>query len=144
MWEGIFGFLAGAIVATVVLWSWLGRRAQAPLLASQQALSEALGALEREQQLRELAEKKAAEYFDAIEGVVKERSNWSSLYQRVVLEYGNAQDLMMRTIDNLCRQLEKLGKKVEVSKAIKAVRQEFFETHERPLKELPEKPSADT
>jgi hypothetical protein len=75
------------------------------------------------------AEAKTQRYFAEIESACNQRNHWSKLYQDMSTQYGNAQDLMIRTIERLARQLQAAGIKPKVPPVIKAVRDEFFAAH---------------
>ena len=141
MWAGFFGFLAGIIVATIVTWSLVARRARRPLEAKLEAAHEAL---ENATELYKSEKRRADEYFSAIEGACNERTGWAQKYQQMAAEAGNAQDLMLSVVEGLCRQLEALGKKAEVPKIIRQLRAEFCGRHVTPKKESVEKPAVGT
>ncbi len=75
------------------------------------------------------AEAKTLRYYDLIDGACKQRDQFSKMYQAMATQHGAAQDLMLRTIEVLSRQLQALGKQPKIPSVIKAVRDEFFETH---------------
>jgi DNA polymerase III delta prime subunit len=81
---------------------------------------------------------KASRYFLKITDFENERTQWQRLYNQQSIGHGNAQNLMMRTIEDLTRQLQAKGVRAQVPKVLHALREEFLEAHEMPSRALAE------
>ncbi len=81
---------------------------------------------------------KSSRYFLKISDFERERTQWQNLYTSQSIGHGNAQNLMMRTIEDFARLLQNHGVKVVVPKVLSAIREEFQATHEQPSRALAE------
>ena len=87
--------------------------------------------------MREVAQAerdKSSRYFLKITDFENERNQWQKLYSDQSIGHGNAQNLMMHTIEQLAAQLAAKGVKFKVPKVLQAIRDEFAETHEMPAR----------
>jgi ABC-type transporter Mla subunit MlaD len=143
----------GATVAVLVLGYGLWRLhwwhvRQALQVAANQAsdvfatgsrlLSEQVAALQIEvenaRQLRDEADRKCARYLDKIQEFERQRTTWQKLYYDQATGHGNAQEMMMNTIETLARQLQSLGQRPKIPSVLHAVRSEYLTTHEMPAR----------
>lgn len=67
-----------------------------------------------------------------------QRDQWQKLYMDQGAAHGNAQALMMETIERLFRTLQTHGIKCTLSPILQQVRSEFLEKHELPIAKLRE------
>lgn len=74
-------------------------------------------------------ERRAGEFQKINASILHERDKWQALYWSQGAGHGNAQALMMATIDVLARQLMGLGKKVVIPPVIQATMDEYREQH---------------
>ena len=74
-------------------------------------------------------------YFLKIAEIEQEMTTWKNLYQEQSIGHGNAQAMMMRTIEHLGSLLKKHGVKFELPRALNAVRADFEEEHAAPARE---------
>ena len=80
---------------------------------------------ERSRQLRELAERKHGELITRIEGIQAEGERWRQMYQEERSGAMAAQDLMMRGIASLWRQVLQCGGKPRVDSALRLAMSEL-------------------
>ena len=78
---------------------------------------------------------KVSRYFSKISDFEKERDTWQRMYHEQSIGHGNAQALMMGTIENLSRQLQAKGVRVQIPKVLHEIREEFLGAHELPSRE---------
>lgn len=78
-------------------------------------------------------ERKAGEYRDAIEGILKERDTWNQLYDQQTIAHGNAQAIMMSVIGHLHQRLVRAGIEVTLPDAVHEVHVAFLENHVAPV-----------
>lgn len=77
---------------------------------------------------------KRSRYFDKISEVQAERDQWYKLYTAQSIGHGNAQALMMGTIEQLARQMKAKGIEPKIPRILQDVRAEFQTTHEEPAR----------
>lgn len=75
---------------------------------------------------------KRERYFAKISEFERERTDWQERYYAQSIGHGNAQDLMMSTIENLARQLQSLGHRPKIPSVLHALRSEYQASHEMP------------
>lgn len=92
--------------------------------------------LERAREVAQAERDKSSRYFTKISDFERERDDWQKRYTLQSIGHGNAQSLMMQTIDGMARQLQSKGVKVKIPKVLHAVREEFLATHELPARQL--------
>jgi len=80
-------------------------------------------------------QRRAEEYRSRIEGILKERDTWCSLYDEQSIAHGNAQAMMMSGLAELHHRLAAAGLGVEVPSIIREAHEEFVERHVRPALE---------
>lgn len=85
---------------------------------------------------------KSQRYFEKISGIAKERDEWLKLYTDQSIAHGNAQNMMLNTIEHLSRQLSAHGIKHKVPGIINEVRAEYVSKHESPARDLVESKKA--
>lgn len=78
---------------------------------------------------------KVSRYFAKISDFERERDGWQNMYHTQSIGHGNAQALMMSTIENLARQLQAKGVRAQIPKVLHEIRDEFLGTHELPARE---------
>jgi hypothetical protein len=78
-------------------------------------------------------ERKAKGYQGINSGILTERDNWQHLYFDQAVGHGNAQAMMMSTIDYLAGRLRGLGVEVPLPAALSQVQQEFTRQHVTPV-----------
>jgi len=88
-----------------------------------------------------------AEQFERIDGIVKEANGWRSHYHEQSIAHGNAQALMLETIERQAKALTALGRLTEVPPIIRTVMADFRKEHVMPaeafLAPRPDTPGAD-
>jgi hypothetical protein len=77
---------------------------------------------------------KVSRYFAKISDFERERDGWQKLYHEQSIGHGNAQALMMGTIENLARQLHAKGVRAQIPKVLHEIREEFIGKHEMPAR----------
>ena len=75
---------------------------------------------------------RTARYFEKITDFERERTTWQTSYYEQSLGHGNAQQLMINTIETLARQLQENGVRPQIPKIIYAIREEYQTQHEMP------------
>lgn len=78
------------------------------------------------------ARNRADSLFASADSVVKECTEWRRRYYEQSLQAGNAQALMMATLEQLAAKCQALGGKVEIPRIIQAVRSEYVTQHVQP------------
>jgi len=78
---------------------------------------------------------KVSRYFVKISAFERERDEWQRMYHEQSIGHGNAQSLMMGTIEKLSRQLQEKGVRVQIPKVLHEIREEFLGAHELPARE---------
>ncbi len=73
-------------------------------------------------------------YFNQISEFERQRTQWQTSYYEQSVGHGNAQDLMMGTIEALARQLQALGQRPKIPSVLHALRSEYQATHEMPAR----------
>jgi hypothetical protein len=77
---------------------------------------------------------KSARYFHKISDFEAERDRIQQLYTEHTIGHGNAQQLMMNTIEDLARQLQARGGRPQIPKVLSVVRDEYLAKHEMPVR----------
>lgn len=77
---------------------------------------------------------KVSRYFAKISDFERERTEWQRLYHEQSIGHGNAQALMMGTIERMARQLQDKGVRVQIPKVLHEIREEFLSQHEMPAR----------
>lgn len=118
-----------------------GRRQESKIDAaaraeSRQRIAELQAEVERARQVADAERDKSSRYFLKITDFEKERDQWQELYTRQSIGHGNAQSLMMRTMEQMAQQLQAKGVRAQIPKALHAVREEFLQNHELPAREV--------
>jgi len=91
--------------------------------------------VERARDIAGAADAKTDRYFEQISVFEKQRDHWQKLYFDQAVGHGNAQSLMMGTIEKLCRDLVAKGARPQVPKVLYTLREEYIQTHELPARE---------
>lgn len=124
----------------VCLAGWLlhMRRVRTVFMRGSQALAAELGAT---QIALEVARAQKDRYFEVISGFEKQRNDWHALYVEQSIGHGNAQNLMMDTIEQMGKVLSSKGIRFSIPRVLHEVRAEFLEKYEMPARadELGEK-----
>lgn len=81
------------------------------------------------------ARDKTSRYFDLISEMEKERNGWHKLHQEECIGHGNAQNLMMGTIEDMARTMSAKGLRFQIPRVLHAVREEFLQSFELPARE---------
>jgi hypothetical protein len=81
-------------------------------------------------------------YFEKISEFEKQRDEWHQLYVDQSIGHGNAQNLMMDTIEQMGKVLSSKGIRFKIPRVLHEVRAEFSEKYEMPARsdELAQKP----
>lgn len=115
------------------------KRSAQVFMEGTRALTEQLTAVtievERARAVAEEERGKTVRYFRKITDFETERTRWQKLYNEQSIGHGNAQQLMMTTIEALARQLQAKGVRVQIPKVLHALREEFASTHEMPSRD---------
>ncbi len=90
--------------------------------------------VERAREVADEARAKTARYLDKISDFERERTTWQTSYFEQSVGHGNAQQLMMNTIETLAKQLQAKGVRPQIPSVIHAVRSEFEANHEMPAR----------
>jgi len=77
---------------------------------------------------------KSSRYFLKITEFEQERDRIQVLYTRHAIGHGNAQQLMMNTIETLVRQLQAKGVRAQIPKVLHVVREEYQANYEVPAR----------
>ncbi len=82
-------------------------------------------------------------YFQTITEFEKQRNSWHQLYVDQSIGHGNAQNLMMDTIEQMGKVLSSKGVRFQIPRVLHEVRAEFLEKYEMPARgdELAQKKS---
>jgi hypothetical protein len=124
-------------VASYPLHLW---RLRVVFLRGTRVLAEQVASLQIEvERARDVAQSerdKASRYFEKISDFEKERDEWRRLYTGQSIGHGNAQELMMKTIEDMGRVLSQKGIRFQIPKVLHAVREEFLGTYELPAREV--------
>ncbi len=91
--------------------------------------------IERARDVADGERAKTARYFAKISDFERERTTWQTSYYEQSLGHGNAQQLMMNTIETLAKQLQAAGIQPRIPNVIFAVREEFVAQHEQPSRD---------
>jgi len=129
-------FLFGQTVCVVILVPlaiWLHRKYLG--LAIDTATTYLRGQLNDMSDELELARLQRDTYFTKIDSIANERDIWIDLHNREAIGHGNAQNMMMGTIDALGRQLVALGERPKIPRVIQEVREEYQAAFETPARE---------
>jgi len=108
-------------------------RDQAELRAMATQLQDLASQLTRTTAEGQDATRKAEEYRALNESVMKQRDQWTKLYDQQAISHGNAQVWMLEELDRLVRQLRHHGVQAEVSPAIRQAHGLFLEEHVNPV-----------
>ena len=131
----------GVLLAMCPLWWWWGRRQRDQDLeqlkrGAMGILTDQLGALQQQIEAARLEAQterdKSSRYFAKCQDFEKERDEFQHLYTTQSIGHGNAQNLMMQTIERLAQQLQQKGVRAQIPKVLHVVREEFREHHEIP------------
>lgn len=124
-----------AIVALAALYAMhryhLWRRREV-YLAGTDVLTREIGNL---RMLLEDARGRADRYHTKIAEALQEREEWHQLWQQQSIGHGNAQNMMMTTIEEMGRLLSAKGIKYRLNPVLQAVRSEYLTEHEMPARE---------
>ncbi len=90
--------------------------------------------VERAREATEAERAKGVRYFHKISDFETERTKWQELYYTQSIGHGNAQQLMMNTIEDLARKLQKLGVRAHIPRVLQAVRDDYLSEHEMPAR----------
>lgn len=104
-----------------------------------QRVSDLTSELERAREVAQDERSKRERYFEKISDFERERSRWQKSYYEQSIGHGNAQELMMNTIEGLATQVKALGGRPKIPNVIHAVREEFIGQHELPSREATKK-----
>lgn len=134
------------LVACPLLWWWGRSQKQRDLEQLKQGamaiLTDQVAALQHQIEAARLeaqAERdKSSRYLGKCQDFESERDEFYRLYTSQSIGHGNAQNLMMQTIDRLAQQLQAKGVRVQIPKVLHVVREEFREQHEMPARALVE------
>lgn len=80
------------------------------------------------------SEAKADRYFIKISDFERQSSAWQKLYYDQTLGHGNAQEMMMSTIEALAQQLQSMNVRPRIPSILHALRSEYLSAHEMPVK----------
>lgn len=118
---------------------WEHANLQAAFMEGTRLLAEECATLKLEvERAREIAQderSKRERYFTQLEAFEKQRVEWQELYFAQSVGHGNAQSLMMQTIERLSRELQAKGGRPVIPKVLHALRGEFEERHELPARQ---------
>ncbi|HMG13068.1 MAG TPA: hypothetical protein VK571_07830 [Gemmatimonadaceae bacterium] len=78
-------------------------------------------------------ERRATEYRDSIEGILKERDTWNRLYDEQSIAHGNAQAVMMDSIGYLERKLKDAGIPVILPNVVRETQELYRDRHIEPV-----------
>lgn len=128
-----------AALALVPLATWLHRRAVARAIDTvtvylRRQIEDMSGELDSAREAREAARAERDRYLVKVSDLAQERDAWMNLQRREAIGHGNAQNLMMQTIDGLGRQLQQAGKTPKIPAVIAQVREEFQAKFEDPAR----------
>ena len=130
-------YVAVALVFLCVFGWWAHRRrVRAMFMQGTQTLATELGAT---QVALQTARDEKERYYLQIAEFERQRNGWHKLYIEQTIGHGNAQVLMMETIDKMGRALSDRGIKFRIPRVLHEVRAEFLETHEMPARHEAEK-----
>lgn len=137
--------LIAALVAGYPLCLWAGwwrartegkKTAEATFMRGTTLLAEECATLKVElERAREVAADergKRERYFVKISEFERQRTDWQERYYAQSIGHGNAQELMMATVENLARQLQSLGHRPRIPSVLHALRAEYQSQHEMP------------
>lgn len=126
------------VVMGIWLFRVLLRRLDSSLAAEcaelNRRISELTSELERAREVTQDERARRERYFEKISEFEKERSGWQKLYYEQAIGHGNAQELMMGTIEALANQVQALGGKPRIPSVLQAVRSEYVTHHELPAR----------
>ena len=107
-------------------------------MAGTRVMAQRLGAAEV---AREEARAQKDRYFEKISEFEKQRNDWHRLYVEQSIGHGNAQNLMMDTIEQMGKVLSANRIRFQIPRVLHEVRAEFLEKYEMPARadELAEK-----
>lgn len=128
----ILAALAPLVVGLVIARAYYLRRQRKVFMRGTDILTKNVGELRVQ---LDLARARADRYYLKISEALAERDQWHQLWQEQSIGHGNAQNLMMATIEEMGRLLEKKGVKYQLNPMISAVRAEYIENHEMPARE---------
>lgn len=77
---------------------------------------------------------RADRYRTKISEVLQEREDFHQLWQQQSIGHGNAQNMMMTTIEEMGRLLSQKGVRYRLNPLLQAVRDEYLEKHEMPAR----------
>jgi len=132
--------IAALILLCAAGWALHRRRVKSMFMKGTRALALQVGSL---QVALEDARAQKDRYFSKIEEFEKQRDDWHQLYVDQSIGHGNAQNLMMGTIEQMGKVLSAKGIRFSIPRVLHEVRAEFMETHEMPARadELAPKPT---
>ncbi len=73
-------------------------------------------------------------YYEKIAEFEKQRNSWHALYVEQSIGHGNAQNLMMSTIEEMGKVLSSKGIRFNIPRVLHEVRAEFLEKYEMPAR----------
>lgn len=120
------------MVALVATRAYYRRRQLALFARGHKVLTDNVGYLQV--QLNE-ARARAERYQNKIAGVLQERDQWHKLWQEQSIGHGNAQNMMMGTIEEMGRLLTQHKVRYQLNPLLQTVRSEYLEQHEMPARE---------
>lgn len=139
----LVGMIVSAVaICVATIWTAIRivRGKDALLLALQKemsvdaALAQTLAAqLTRTTAERQDATRKAEEYRALNESVLRQRDQWTKLYDQQAISHGNAQVWMLEELERLVRQLRSHGVQAKVSPAIREAHGLFLQEHVNPV-----------
>lgn len=132
----------GLLLLSLPLMWWRGWKAGARAVI-QEAKAEVVASHEKLHEARQVAEHcrlqweewecKAKGYQSINSGILTERDSWQHLYFDQSVGHGNAQAMMMSTIDYMGSKLRQAGIEVPVPRLLAEVQQEFTRQHVTPV-----------
>ncbi len=124
---------AGVVSILVSLACWVLHRwrLKAVFMAGTRLLASRLGTMQLE---RDEARAEKERYYLKIAEFEKQRNDWHKLYVEQSIGHGNAQNLMMDTIEQMGRVLSAKGIRFQIPRVLHEVRAEFLESHEMPAR----------
>jgi hypothetical protein len=129
----VLGVVLGLALIGVAFWRGYQIGKNDGFLSAKETVNATREAFEHCRDQWEEWERKAESYRSLNSSILNERDKWQHLYGEQSVAHGNAQAMMMGTIEYMGKKLTRSGISFQIPAVLEEVRQQYIENHVTPV-----------